>query len=98
MLPIRPPQCDAKQELHTGHDPVAIADAHARLGQVQLKATHIIRCGGVRRSLQKCSETLAAGDVTALRVRAKFARVRIVHHALTQRADRIRTHDDSCLG
>jgi predicted ATPase len=28
-------------------------------------------------------------------VRAKFARVHIVHHALTQRADRIRTHVDA---
>src|SRR5262249_60450258 len=89
---VGPSQCDAKQELHTGHDAVAIADAHARLGQVQLKTTNIIRCGGVRRSLQKYSETLAAGDVTALTVRAEVARVHIVHHGLTQWGGRIRTH------
>src|SRR5262249_34139988 len=89
---VRPSQCDAKQKLHTGHDAVAMADTHARLGQVQLKTTHIIRCGSVRRSLQKCSETLAAGDVTPLRVRTKFARAHVLDHALAQRADRIRTH------
>jgi hypothetical protein len=42
---VRPPQCDAKQELHAGHDAIAIGDAHVRLGQGQLKTTHIIRCG-----------------------------------------------------
>jgi len=31
---VQPPQCHAQQELQTGHDPVAIADAHAGLGQV----------------------------------------------------------------
>src|SRR5262249_19035938 len=41
---IRPPQCDAKQELHAGHDAVAIADAHARLGQVQLEPANVLRC------------------------------------------------------
>ena len=29
---VQPPQCYAEQELHPGHDAVAIADAHPRLG------------------------------------------------------------------
>jgi hypothetical protein len=37
---IVPPQRDAEQELHPGHDPVAIADAEAALDQVQLKAAN----------------------------------------------------------
>ena len=35
---IQSPQCHAKQKPHPGHDAVAIADAHAGLGQVQLEA------------------------------------------------------------
>src|ERR1700716_460537 len=34
---LQPPQCHAQQKLHPGHDTVAIADAHARLGKMQLK-------------------------------------------------------------
>jgi hypothetical protein len=55
---IQPPQCYPQQELHPGHDAVAIADAHARLGQVQLEKTNVIRCGHIGRPLQKGSEPL----------------------------------------
>src|SRR6516162_4991709 len=89
---VRPPQCDAKQELHTGHDPVAIADAHARLGQVQLEAANVIGRGRVRRPLQKCSQPLAAVDVAPLRVRTKLARIHVIDHALAQRGDGVRSH------
>src|SRR6202045_4700003 len=89
---IQPPQRHAEQELYSGHDAVAIGDAYAGLGQVQLKAADVIRGGRVRRSLQKCSETLAARDVASLRVRTELARVHVLDHALTQRADSIRTH------
>src|ERR1700726_3778038 len=60
---VQPPQRYAEQELHPGHDAVAIADAHARLGQVQLETTNVIRHGRVGRPLEKCSEPLAAIDV-----------------------------------
>jgi hypothetical protein len=45
---IEPPQRHAKQEPHPGHDAVAVANAHAALGQVQLKETHVLACRGVR--------------------------------------------------
>jgi hypothetical protein len=41
---VQPPQRHPQQELHPGHDPVAIADADPALGQVQLEAADIIRC------------------------------------------------------
>jgi hypothetical protein len=63
---VQPPQCDAEKELHPGHDAVAIADAHGRLGQVQLETTNVIRGGRIGRPLEKCSEPLAAGDVASL--------------------------------
>src|SRR5216684_2060471 len=89
---VRPPQCYAEQELHPGHNAVAIADAHGRLGQVQLETTNVIRCGRIGRSLQKCSETPAVVDVTSLRVCTEFARVHVLDHALAQRGDGVRTH------
>src|SRR5262245_48972837 len=46
---IVPPQRDAEQELHPGHDPVAIADAEAALDQVQLKAANVVGGGSVGR-------------------------------------------------
>jgi hypothetical protein len=39
---IVPPQRDAKQELHPGHDPVAIDDAVTALHQVQLEAANVV--------------------------------------------------------
>jgi len=48
---IVPPQRDAEQELHPGHDPVAIADAEAALDQVQLKAANVV---GVAVSGDRC--------------------------------------------
>src|SRR6516162_5289980 len=34
---VQPPQCHAQQELHSGHDPIAVADVRPALDQVQLK-------------------------------------------------------------
>jgi hypothetical protein len=45
---IQSPQRHAEQEPQPGHDAVAIADAHARLGQVQLEQADILRRGRVR--------------------------------------------------
>src|SRR5207344_2319567 len=50
---IQPPQRHAHQELHPGHDAVAIADAEAALDQVQLEPADVIRRGGLGRALQK---------------------------------------------
>ena len=89
---VQPPQRHAQQELHPGHDAVAIADADSALGQVQLEAADIIRRCRIRRALEKCSEPLAAIDVASLRVRTELAGVHVLDHPLAQRADGIRTH------
>src|ERR1700693_6631655 len=56
---IQPPQRHAHQELHPGHDAIAIADAYAALDQVQLESADVIRCGCVGGALLKCSEPCA---------------------------------------
>jgi hypothetical protein len=60
---IEPPQRHAKQEPKPGHDAVAIADARAALGKVQLEAADILRCRRVRGSLEKCRKLFAAADI-----------------------------------
>ena len=89
---VQSPQRHAQQELQPGHDAVAIANAHARLGQVQLKTADVLGRSRIGRPLQKCSKPLAAGDVAPLRVCTKLARIHVLDHALAQRADGIRTH------
>src|SRR5712671_2877720 len=89
---IRSPQRHAKQEPQSGHDAVAIADARARLGKMQLKPADILRCGRVRGPLEKRSEPLAAVNMAPLRSRAELACIHVLDHALAQRADRNRTH------
>src|SRR5260370_565972 len=89
---VQPPQRHAKQKPQPGHDAVAIADARAALGKVQLEPANVLRCRRVRRSLQKCSELLAAADMAPLRAGTELARIHVLDHALTQRADGIRTH------
>src|ERR1700692_4462387 len=89
---VQPPQRHAKQEPQPGHDAVAIADARARLGKMQLKPADILRRGRVRRTLEKRSEPLAAVNVAPLRPRAELACVHVLDHALAQRADRNCTH------
>jgi hypothetical protein len=44
---IVPPQRDAEQEPHSGHDPVTIADAVTSFDQVQLEAANIVGGGRV---------------------------------------------------
>ena len=89
---IQSPQRDAEQEPQPGHDAVAIADAQARLGQVQLEPTDVLGRSRVGRTLQKCSEPPAAADVALLRARTELASVHVLDHALAQRTDGIRTH------
>src|ERR1700738_3354742 len=89
---IQSPQRHAKQEPQPGHDAVAIADARARLGKMQLKPTDILRRGRVRGPLEKRSEPLAAVNMAPLRPHAELARIHVLDHALAQRADRNRTH------
>jgi hypothetical protein len=55
---VEPPQRHAKQEPHTGHDPVAVADAHAGLGQVQLEAPDVLERGRLGRSLRNAANRL----------------------------------------
>src|SRR4030088_2840716 len=89
---IQSPQCHAEQEPQPGHDAVAVADAHARLGKVQLEKADILKCSRVRGPLQERSEPLAAADMTPLRARTELARVHVLDHALAQRTDGFRTH------
>jgi len=44
---IQPPQRHAEQEPRSGHDAVAIANTHARLGQVQLEQPNVLGCSRV---------------------------------------------------
>src|SRR6476620_9346199 len=55
---IQSPQRHAEQEPQPGHDAVAIADAHANLGQVQLEAADVLECGRVGGPLHKRREPL----------------------------------------
>ena len=89
---IQSPQRHAEQEPQPGHDAVAIADAHASLGQVQLEAADVLECGRVGGPLHKRREPLAAADMASLRARTELARIHVLDHALAQRADSIRTH------
>src|SRR5712692_9170893 len=89
---IQSPQRHAKQEPQPGHDAIAIADARARLGKMQLKPADILRRGGVRGLLEKRSKPLAAVNMAPLRPRAELACIHVLDHALAQRADRNRTH------
>ena len=89
---IQSPQRHAEQEPQPGHDAVAIADAHANLGQVQLEAADVLECGRVGGPLHKRREPLAAADMASLRARTELARIHVLDHALAQRADSIRTH------
>src|SRR5271169_1545403 len=89
---VQPPQRHPEQEPQPGHDAVAIADARARLGKMQLEPTDILRRGGVGRPLEKRGELLAAADVASLRAGTELARVHVLDHALTQRTDRNRIH------
>src|SRR5580704_3434303 len=89
---IQSPQRHAEQEPQPGHDAVAIADAHADLGEVQLEAADVLGRRRVGRPLHKRREPFATADMASLRARTKLARVHVLDHALAQRADRIRTH------
>jgi hypothetical protein len=60
---IVPPQRDAEQKPHAGHDAISIADAQPALDQVQLEQAYIVGRGSVGRVLQERREPLAAVDV-----------------------------------
>src|SRR5215471_1151648 len=90
---IQSPQRHAQQEPHPGHDLIAGTDAQPRLGEVQLEPTDILGRSRLRGPLEKCREPLAAPQVASLRARTKLARVHVLDHAPTQRADGIRTHE-----
>ena len=60
---IQSPQGHAEQEPQSGHDAVAIADAHASFGQVQLEAADILGRGRVGGAMDKRGKSLAAANV-----------------------------------
>ena len=64
------------------HDAVAVADAHARLGQAQLERADILGRSCVGGLLQEGGEPLAAVDVALLRVRTQLSSVHVLDHAL----------------
>src|ERR1700687_2266352 len=84
---IQSPQRHAKQEPQPGQDAVAIADARARLGKMQLKPADILRRGRVRGPFEKRRKSLAAANMAPLRPRAALACIHVLDHSLAQRAD-----------
>src|SRR5262249_41908643 len=86
---LQSPQGHAKQEPHPGHDAVAVTDARADLGKMQLKLADVLARCRLRRSLEKRGKSPAACDMAPLRFRAEFARVHVVDHALAQWSDSI---------
>ena len=84
---IVPPQRDAEQELHPGHDPVTIGYAEAGFDQMQLKAANVVGRRRVGAALEECREALAAIDVAALRMGPELARGHVLDHALTKLTD-----------
>jgi hypothetical protein len=89
---IQSPQCHPEQEPHPGHDAVAIANAHAGLGEVQLEPADILRRRRIGRAIEKRRKPLAAVNVAPLRARTELPCVHVLDHAMTQRGDDIRTH------
>jgi hypothetical protein len=89
---IQSPQCHAKQEPQPSHDAVAIADAHAGLGQVQLGPADILHRRRIGRATEKRGKSLAAMNVAPLCAGTEFPRVHVFDHAMTQRGDGARTH------
>src|SRR6202521_1189734 len=89
---IQSPQRHAKQEPQPGHDAVAIADARARLGKMQLKPADILQRGRIRGPLEKRSKPLAAVNMAPLRARTELASVHVLDHPMAQRADGIGAH------
>jgi hypothetical protein len=79
---IMPAQRHLEQELHTRHDPVAIADADAALGQMQLETSDVVGRRRLGRALQERGEPRAAMEMAALAMPAPLARVHILDHAL----------------
>jgi hypothetical protein len=66
---IGPAQCDAEQEAHSGHDPIAITDALTAFDEVELETAHLIGDCRIRRALGPSGESLTTADVAALRGR-----------------------------
>jgi len=60
---IQSPQCHAEQEPQPGHDAIAIANAHADLGQVQLEPADILGRRGIGRAIEKRGKPFAAVNV-----------------------------------
>src|SRR5262249_8942648 len=91
-------QRDAEQEPHAGHDAIAIADADAGLGQMQLEAANVVGGGRVRGTLEECRKSLAARDVAALCMGPQLACGHVLDHTPTPGSDGgIGTHGELLL-
>ncbi|WLA85749.1 hypothetical protein QNJ99_16915 [Bradyrhizobium elkanii] len=95
---VQPPQRHAEQEPQPGHDAVAVADARAHLGQVQLETADVLKCGRVWGALEKRSEPLATADVAPPRAPAHSLRA-FMSSIMRWRSGLIVSVviDDSCL-
>jgi len=81
-----------EQEGYPSHRTVAGADAHALLGQMQLKEPDILGSRRVGRAPQERCQLLAAADVSFLGARGEIAQAHVLDHALAQRRDARRAH------
>jgi hypothetical protein len=64
------------------------------LGQVQLEPADILSRRGVGGATEKRSKPLATVNVAALRAGRELPRVHVLDHAMTQRGDGVRTHEE----
>ncbi len=79
---IQPSQGHAEQEPETGHRPIAVAEAHAALGEMQLEAADVLSACGVGGALQERGKSPAAANVAFLGPCREPARVHVLDHAL----------------
>jgi hypothetical protein len=89
---VQPPQRHPQQELQSGHDAIAVADAQPGLRQVQLKPANIVGRGRVGGAPQKGSEPFAGCECGCAANATQACAPSCLDHALAQRADRLRTH------
>jgi len=85
---IVPAQRHPQQELHPGHDPVAMHDAHPALGREQLEPADVVRRRRRRRAPRESREARTTAEMIASALPAESARPHVFDHPLTQRRGR----------
>jgi len=86
-----------EQKGYPRHRTIAGADAHALLGEMQLKQPDILGSRRVGRTAQEHCQPLAAADVCFLGARGEVAQAHVFDHALTQLGDGHGAHRNSYL-